>query len=119
MSKQPVYGFPCVTDPNDFVPDGESCSAAEIEVHRLACANFGKPNFKPNKGCVTDRDESGQIVRHVLRTSWGIGVNLIPTCDSCRDPLPASLIACHECGGQEYCGICWPAHETRHDEEAL
>ena len=110
MSKQAVYGFPCVSDPNDFSPDYECCSPVEIAAHKLACETFGTPAYQPNKGCTTDYDESGQLVRHVLRTSWGIGVNLIDSCDGCREPGDG-LIACHDCGGyMEFCEVCWPKH---------
>lgn len=119
MSKQPVYGFPCVDDPNDFIPDGECCSPAEIESHRLACANYGKPTYKPNKGCYSEHDESGQMVKHVLRTSWGIGTNLVDHCDGCNvPPFGDPLTTCHECGGwQEFCPTCWAEHERKHEEE--
>lgn len=122
MSKQPIYGFPCVDDPNDFLPDYESCSPAEIAAHKLACATFGTPEYQPNKGCVTEVDASGQLVRHILRTSWGIGTNLIASCDGCREPhfsdLP--LIECHDCGfGNEYCAVCWPEHERTHDNDRV
>lgn len=118
MSKQAVYGFPCVSDPNDFIPDGESCSPAEIEAHRLARANYGKPSYEPNKGCYTEHDASGQMVKHVLRTSWGIGTNLIDTCDGCNTPaFGDQLTMCHECGGPEFCEDCWPKHEKKHDDE--
>lgn len=118
MSKQPVYGFPCVSDPNNFIPDGESCSPAELEAHRIACANYGKPSFQPNKGCYTEHDESGQLVKHVLRTSWGIGTNLIQSCDGCREPHfndDPEFITCYECGGPEFCANCWPDHEKKHE----
>ena len=121
MSKTPVYGFPCVSDPNDFIPDGECCSPAEIETHRLACANYGKPAYQPNKGCFTEHDADGQLVKHVLRPSWGIGTNLVQTCDSCGNPPYGDderLMTCHECGGPEFCAVCWPEHEKKHEDEA-
>ncbi len=86
MSKRPIYGFPCVEDPMDFSPDAECCSPAEIEAHRLACANYGKPTYEPNKGCYSEHDADGRLVKHVTRTSWGIGVNLIDHCDECGEP---------------------------------
>lgn len=114
MSKQAIYGFPCVTDPNDFLPDYESCAPAEIEAHKLACATYGTPLYQPNKGCTTEHDESGQMVKHILRTSWGIGTNLIQSCDGCRMPgfmFDEPLMTCYDCGGhQEFCGDCWAAH---------
>jgi hypothetical protein len=120
MSKMPVYGFPCVDDPMDFIPDAESCSPAELEAHRRACANYGKPTYEPNKGCYTEHDADGQLVKHVLRTSWGIGTNLIDHCDGCRQPpFGEPLMTCHECGGPEFCPQCWPEHERKHDEGLL
>lgn len=120
MSKSPVYGYPCVDDPHDFDPDVECCSPAEIEAWRRACANYGKPSYEPNKGCFTEVDESGQMVKHVLRTSWGIGVNLIDTCDGCNTPsFGEPLMTCHECGGPEFCPECWVEHEKKHDDGAL
>jgi hypothetical protein len=117
MSKMPVYGFPCVENPHDFDPDVECCSPQEIETWRRAKANWGKPGFEPNKGCETTFDEAGNLVKHVLRTSWGIGVNLIDQCDGCQEVMPGSLMTCHECGGSEYCEVCWPKHEAEHEEQ--
>lgn len=119
MSKQPLYGYPCVVDPNDFIPDGESCSQEEIERHRVACANYGKPAYEPNKGCFSEYDEKGDLLIHVTRTSWGIGTNLISTCDGCNTPpFEQPLMTCHECGGPEFCPSCWIEHEKKHDDEA-
>jgi hypothetical protein len=117
MSKQGVYGFPCVSDPNDFIPDAECSSPTEIEAHTRACANYGKPAYEPNKGCYSVRDDSGQMVMHVTRTSWGIGTNLVDYCDGCNTPpFDDPLMTCHECGGMEFCPQCWPEHERAHDE---
>lgn len=115
MSKQGHYGFPCVSDPNDFSPDYESCSPAEIEAHKQACATFGTPEYQQPKGCTTDYDESGQFVRHVLRTSWGIGVNTVTVCDECGEPCD-TVTVCHECGGPEFCEVCWPNHPCNAQE---
>lgn len=118
MSKQAIYGYPSVSDPNDFEPDPECSSPQEMELHRLACANFGKPAYAPNKGCYSERSADGQLVKHVARTSWGLGVNLIDTCDGCHAmTFGEPLIACHECGGPEFCAGCWPKHEKEHDEQ--
>ena len=122
MSKYPVYGYPCVEDPNDFSPDAECSSPQEIEAHRTACANYGKPSYVPNKGCFSHHSDDGQLVMHVTRTSWGIGVNLIDTCDGCNNPaFGEPLITCHECGSgwMEFCAVCWPEHEKRHEEGEL
>jgi hypothetical protein len=117
MSKQSVYGFPCVENPNDFSPDSECCSPAEIETHRVACANWGKPTFEPNKGSFSQHDAEGKLVMHVCRTSWGIGVNLVSSCDGCGEPDFDGLMTCHECGEQEFCPVCWPKHEKEHESE--
>ena len=110
MSRQAVYGFPCVVDPHDFIPDGECCSPAEREAHRLACASYGKPSYQPNKGCITERSDDGALVKHVLRTSWGIGTNLVLCCDECKEPGEA-VMECHDCH-RDFCEHCWPKHEA-------
>lgn len=120
MSKRPIYGFPCVTDPRDFDPDVECSSPKEIATWRLACQTFGKPEHEPNKGCFSEYSEDGTLVRHVARTSWSLGVNLILTCDGCQTPaFDDPLITCHECGGPEFCPECWPEHEKKHEEGLL
>lgn len=118
MSKQPIYGFPCVTDPRDFLPDVECCSPTEIETHQTACKTFGKPEHQPNKGSFTEFNDKGEMVLHVCRTSWGIGTNLIDSCDECREPAD-NLMTCHECHGMEFCAVCWPQHEKRHEDGEL
>ena len=86
-----------------------------MEAHRLACVNYGKPAYQPNKGCYTEHDESGQLVKHVLRTSWGIGVNLIRKCDGWQcDMRFCEFVTCHECGG-DFCEECWPKHDAKED----
>ena len=120
MSKQPLYGFPCVTDPRDFIPDCECCGTAELEAHKQACETFGTPKYVPNKGCFSQYDDAGQFVRHVTRTSWGIGTNLVLSCDRCGEPaFDGPLITCYECGGQDFCTVCWPEHEKEHEDGRL
>lgn len=117
MSKRPVYGFPCVADPNDFIPDMESSSPTEVETHRLACRSFGSSTYEPNKGCFSEYNEKGDLVFHVTRTSWGIGTNLILHCDGCGEPLFGDpSVICHECFEQDFCEDCWVKHERDHDE---
>ncbi len=116
MSKYGLYGYPHVTDPNDFTPDEECSSPEEIAAHKLACKTFGKPEHKPNKEHISHYSDDGQLILHVARTSWGIGVSMIPMCDGCEDMGVESLIACHECGGLDFCRECWPKHEKEHDE---
>lgn len=117
MSQMPCYGFPCVSNPNDFIPDGESSTPKEIEDHKIACANWGKPGYEPNKGCYSEYDENGQEILRVARTSWGIGTNMVSCCDECKEPAD-NLLTCHECG-PEFCDICWPIHEKKHDDLTL
>lgn len=118
MSKQPCHGFPCVDDPHDFIPDPDCCSPEERETHRRACQTYGHPDHEPNKGCYTEYDKTGTMVKHVTRTSWGIGTNLIAHCDGCGEPtFEDPLITCHECGGPEYCSSCWPKHDADHDKK--
>lgn len=77
--KESVYGFPCVENPHDFIPDYECCSPEEIATHKRACETWGTPDYEPNKGCCDLVDPvSGAVVGHVTRTSWGIGTNLVP-----------------------------------------
>lgn len=110
MSEQGIYGFPCVSDPNDFTPDAESCSPEELAAHKRACETYGTPDYQPNRGCTTERSEDGQMVRHVLRTSWGIGVNILRCCDGCSEPVNAPT-TCYDCGGGlDFCEVCWPKH---------
>lgn len=111
MSQSCVYGFPCVINPNDFSPDAECCSPVEIEAHRVACANWGKPSYQPNKGCYTEHSEDGKMVKHVLRTSWGIGVNMLTQCDACGE-IENETIHCWDCGGDFCCASCWPKHDA-------
>ena len=79
---------------------------------------YGKKDYQPNKGCYSEHGPDGQLVKHVTRTSWGIGVNLIPACDGCHTmDFEGSLMTCHECGGPEFCETCWSVHEKEHDEK--
>jgi hypothetical protein len=120
VSKQGVYGFPHVKNPNDFQPDHESSSPEEIAAHKLACQTYGKPEHQPNKGSFSQYDDSGNLVLHVTRTSWGIGVNYINHCDGCNEPtFNDPMMVCHECGGPEFCATCWPEHEKRHEDGDL
>ena len=120
MGKYPSYDYPCVTDPRDFSPDHECSSPEEIERHRLACANYGKPSYEPNKGCFSEHSDDGQLVMHVARTSWGIGVSLLDSCDECRELTSGEpLMTCHECGWPEFCAVCWLEHEKRHEGGTL
>jgi len=109
MSQTSVYGYPCVENPNDFTPDKECSSPEEIETHRLACLQYKTADYKSNRGCFFEHSDDGKSVKHVTRTSWGIGINTIIICDGCGE-LP--VIHCHECH-QDFCEICWVEHESK------
>ena len=114
MSQDGVYGYPCVTNPNDFTPDAECSSPEELAAHKAACANWGKPSFVPNKGCYTELSEDGRVVKHVARTSWGIGFNSFTKCDACGE-IANETIHCWECGGDFCSASCWPQHDAQED----
>ena len=113
----PVYGFPCVSNPNDFSPDVECSSPAEIAAHKEACRTWGTKDYQPNRGCYSEYDAAGTLVKHVTRTSWGIGVNLLRCCDGdgCSEPLGDDRMTCYECA-RDFCPHCWPLHEKGHDD---
>lgn len=91
-------------------------SPEEIACWELAKRTFGKPEHKPNEGCYAEFSEDGALVKHVTRTSWGIGTNFINSCDGCSEPQwEEPMLTCHECGGSEFCAECWIEHEKRHD----
>lgn len=110
---QGVYGFPCVTDPRDFSPDQECSSPEEIAAHKLACQTYGTPSYQPNKGCYSEYGADGHLVKHVTRTSWGIGVNSFEEilCDACGS-TENQTIHCWECNGDFCCASCWPKHDA-------
>ena len=71
-----VYGFPCVENPHDFSPDRESCTPEEIAFWEDAKKRWdaGERDVRGAR-CETVRDDTGDMVAHITRTSWGIGVN--------------------------------------------
>lgn len=78
MAKEGVYGFPCVEDPHDFTPDEESCTPEEIAFWEDAKKRWdaGERDVRGNR-CATMRNDSHEVVMHMTRTSWGIGVNMV------------------------------------------
>ena len=86
-----VYGFPCVEDPNDFSPDGESCTPAEIVFWEDAKKRWdaGERDVRGAR-CETVRNETGETTAHFTRTSWGIGVNNIETWEVADDTNAAN-----------------------------
>lgn len=73
MSKQAVYGFPCVTNPHDFEPDHECCSPAE---KCPACDGSGVAAPAPAVGCLNcgEQRDGGYF------TAEG---NVGPFCENC------------------------------------
>ena len=71
------YGFFSGGDPRKFSPDHESCTPQEIENHRKACelANQLDREGKPvDWKCPSGIEKWGDVVVHVLRTPFGVGV---------------------------------------------
>ena len=75
--KEASYGFPCVENPHDFSPDVESCTPEEIAFWEDAKRRWdaGERDVRGNR-CETIAGDKGEMVMHVTRTSWGIGVNM-------------------------------------------
>jgi hypothetical protein len=73
-----VYGFPCVENPHDFSPDGESCTPEEIAFWEDAKKRWdaGERDVRGAR-CETLTNEQGEYRGHITRTTWGIGVNSI------------------------------------------
>lgn len=72
-----VYGFPCVENPHDFSPDSECCTPKEIAFHEDAKRRWdsGGRNVRGVRSeSVRDKD-TGELLLHLTRTSWGIGTN--------------------------------------------
>lgn len=78
MKSDVVYGFPCVENPNDFSPDTECCTAEEIAFWEDAKRRWdaGERDVRGAR-CESTFDDDGQLIKHVTRTSWGIGVNSV------------------------------------------
>ena len=115
MSQQVLYGFPCVQNPHNFVPDPEASTEVERAAHAEACRTWGTKAFVPNVGCATLVDSPEAYV-HIARTSWGLGTNIHVECDGGCDGWldDEPLIACHDCG-RDYCRPCWAKHDALGD----
>ena len=85
MAQEAVYGFPCVENPYDFEPDRESCTNEEIAFWENAKTRWdaGERDVRGAR-CESIFNEKGELTMHITRTSWGIGVNYIKTCDTCE-----------------------------------
>lgn len=82
MATDCVYGFPCVENPHDFEPDFECCTPEEIAFWEDAKRRWdaGERDVRGNRPEST-YDEQGNLTMHVLRTSWGIGINTVEVGD--------------------------------------
>lgn len=76
--KEAIYGFPRVEDPNDFSPDAECCTPKEIAFWEDAKKRWdaGERDVRGAR-CSDLTDDDGNLVGHVTRTSWGIGINMV------------------------------------------
>lgn len=72
--KEAIYGFVCVDDPRDFLPDEESCAPEELAAHAaaLAQAEVGNDWTRPSRPRWV-----GDV--HLVVSSWGIGTNWVET----------------------------------------
>lgn len=75
---EPIYGFPCVENPNDFSPDVESCTPEEIAFWEDAKVRWdaGERDVR-GKRCTSTYDKDGNLAMHTTSTSWGIGVSMV------------------------------------------
>jgi hypothetical protein len=76
--KEAIYGFPCVDNPNDFRPDRECCTPEEIAFWKDAKKRWdaGERDVRGGR-CEDLKDAEGNWAGHIIRTSWGIGVNMV------------------------------------------
>lgn len=76
--KEPIYGFPCVENPHDFTPDEEACTEKEIAFWEEAKERWDAGE-RDVRGASSEStyDEHGNIQCHMLRSSWGIGINMV------------------------------------------
>lgn len=80
--KEPIYGFPCCHNPNDFTPDVESCTAAEIAAHALACQQWKDGSYMRDskqfcEAFPYDATIGGKQTVHISRTPWGVGTSMV------------------------------------------
>lgn len=80
MPTDQIYGFPCGENPNDFRPDVEVCTEAEIAAHAEACRQWDAGEYKrdPHQFCESFDLKPGESgVVHISRTPWGMGVSTV------------------------------------------
>jgi hypothetical protein len=75
---EPIYGFPCVENPHDFYPDGESCTPEEIAFWEDAKTRWdaGEHDVRGAR-CTSTYNDDGQLIMHTTQTSWGIGTSMV------------------------------------------
>jgi hypothetical protein len=78
MTKEGMYGFPCVENPHDFTPDEECCTPEEISFWEASKKRWdaGERDVRGTR-CQSVRDADGELIAHFTMTSWGIGVNMV------------------------------------------
>lgn len=62
------YGYFRPSNPNNFFPDPESCTEAEIANHKAACEAYDAGNYRDDYG-----DGWLTPTMHVTKAPWGIG----------------------------------------------
>ena len=67
------YGYFHGGDPTTFSPDHESCSAEEIEAHRIACEKWAAGDKTPNPG--PHRPLPDGSPGWITVASFGVGMN--------------------------------------------
>jgi len=85
-----VYGFFCGGDPRTFRPDREGCTPEELANHAAACKLADEMEARgefPDWDCPSGWEQYGNVVVHVLRAPFGVGVTTtIVECDEeCGD----------------------------------
>jgi hypothetical protein len=75
------YGYFRPSNPNNFNPDPESCTEAEIANHKAACEAYDAGNYRDDYG-----DGWLTPTVHVTKAPWGIG--------SYNDPIPELEAQC-------------------------
>lgn len=93
------YGFFCGGDPRKFWPDGESCSAKELENHAAACKLWNEAEARGEtptpEACPSGwvYDGAGKPLFHILRAPYGIGTYEFEVED--YDPEPSNAEICN------------------------
>jgi hypothetical protein len=80
MSKELIYGFPCVSNPNDFTPDMECSTPEERASHAEACKQWKDGSYMRDSKqfCESfpyDLSLPVNQVIHISRTPWGLGTS--------------------------------------------